>query len=55
MRAPRAFENQGVMCISGLVAEVYKQDDPQESTDVQRAWLYPKDPAVTAMQKGKTD
>lgn len=43
------------MCISGLVAEVYKQDDPQESTDVQRAWLYPKDPAVTAMQKGKAD
>jgi len=55
MRAPRPFDSQGVRCISGLVAEVYKVDDPQESTDVQRAWLYPKDPAVTAMQKGKAD
>jgi hypothetical protein len=34
MRAARPFENQGVMCLSGLVAEVYKTEDPQESTDV---------------------
>ena len=25
--------------------------DPQESTDVQRAWLYTKDPAVTAVNE----
>lgn len=40
---------------SGLCGEVYKVEDPQASTDVQRSWLYAKDPAVTAMQKGKAD
>ena len=52
---PRPFVEQGVKCISGLTGEVYKLDDPQESTDVQRSWLYSKDPSVAAMQKGKTD
>ena len=42
-------------CISGLTGEVYKVADPQESTDVQRSWLYSKDPSITAMQKGKVD
>ena len=31
---PRPFEEQGVKCISGLTGEVYKADDPQESTDI---------------------
>lgn len=52
---PRPFEQQGVKCISGLTGEVYKQADPQESTDVQRSWLPSKDPSVTYMQKGKGD
>ena len=52
---PRPFEEQGVKCISGLTGEVYNCNDPQESTDVQRSWLYSKDPSVAAMQKGKVD
>ena len=55
MSAPRPFDNQGVKCISGLTGEVYNTGDAQEMTDVQRAWLYSKDPSVFAMQKGKTD
>jgi len=55
MRQARPFVQQGVKCISGLTGEIYKTDDPQESTDVQRSWLYSKDPSVVAMQKGKTD
>ena len=55
MSQPRAFVEQGVKCISGLTGEVYKLDDPQESTDVQRSWLYSKDPSVAYMQKGKVD
>lgn len=46
---------QGVKCISGLTGEVFKLDDPQESTDVQRSWLYSKDPSVETMKKGKVD
>ena len=41
--------------MSGLTGEIYKLEDPKESTDVQRAWLYPKDASLLAMQKGKTD
>ena len=52
---PRPFEEQGVKCISGLTGEVYKKDDPQESTDVQRSWLPSKDPSVKFMQQGKVD
>lgn len=38
-----------------MTGEVFKLDDPQESTDVQRSWLYSKDPSVQAAKKGKTD
>ncbi len=38
-----------------MTGEVFKLDDPQESTDVQRSWLYSKDPAVAAAKVGKTD
>jgi len=55
LRQPRPFVEQGVKCISGLTGEVYKLEDPQESTDVQRSWLYSKDPSIAYMQKGKTD
>jgi len=34
---------------------VYKCEDPQVSTDVQRAWLYSKDGAINSYQKGKVD
>jgi len=34
---------------------VYKLEDPQNSTDVQRSWLYSKDPSVYHMSIGKTD
>ena len=53
LRQPRPFVEQGVKCISGLTGEVYKLEDPQESTDVQRSWLYSKDPSIGYMQKGK--
>lgn len=40
--------------ISNLVGEVYSQQiDPQEKTDVQRAWLYSQDPGVTAVNNGQ--
>ena len=50
----RPFENQGIHKISNLVGEVYsKRYDPQEQTDVQRSWLYQKDPGVRAVNDGK--
>ena len=55
MSKVRPMERQGVKCISGLTGEVYVKGDPQESTDVQRAWLPAKDCAVVAAQKGKVD
>ena len=55
LRLPRPFVEQGVKCISGLTGEVFKLEDPQESTDVQRSWLYSKDPSVAACKVGKTD
>ena len=52
---PRPVEDQKVKVTSCLTGESYSKDvtarakrDPQEQTDVQRAWLYTKDPAVTA-------
>lgn len=37
----RPIEKQGIKPISNLIGEVYsKKFDPQEQTDVQRAWLY---------------
>ena len=40
--------------ISNLVGEVYSKNfDPQEQTDVQRAWLYSEDPGVKAVNEGK--
>lgn len=52
---PRPEEMQGLKKISNLVGEVYsKSFDPQEQTDVQRAWLYQQDPGVTAVNKGLT-
>jgi hypothetical protein len=39
--------------ISNLTGEVYsKSFDPQEQTDVQRAWLYSEDPGVKAVNMG---
>ena len=35
------------------MGEVYKNDDPQDSTDVQRSWLPQKDPSVQVMQQGR--
>ena len=49
------MHEQSVKITSGLCGEVYKVDDPQCSTDVQRSWLYTKDPSVIAMQNGKID
>lgn len=48
LEIPRPFVNQGVKCVSGLTGEIYKGADPQEATDVQRSWLYTKDPSVKA-------
>ena len=55
LRQPRPFVEQGVKCMSGLTGEIFKQGDPKEQTEIQRAWLYPKDASLVAMQKGKTD
>jgi len=42
-----------VKLISNLTGEVYsKKFDPQEQTDVQRAWLYSQDPGVRAVNEG---
>jgi hypothetical protein len=41
--------------ISNLTGEVYsKSFDPQEQTDVQRAWLYSEDPGVRAVNQGQS-
>ena len=49
----RPFEQQSVKLISNLTGEVYsKKFDPQEQTDVQRAWLYSEDPGVRAVNEG---
>lgn len=49
----RPFDKQSVKLISNLVGEVYsKKFDPQEQTDVQRAWLYNEDPGVKAVNEG---
>ena len=50
LRQPRPFVEQGVKCLSALTGEIYKLDDPKESTDVQRAWLYPKDASLVAAE-----
>lgn len=55
LRQARPFKDQGVLCISGLMGEVYVTGDPQESTDVQRSWLYTKDASIGCMQRGKID
>ena len=51
----RKWEEQGVKCNSGLTGEVLVKGDPQESTEVQRAWLPAKDAAVEAAKRGKVD
>ena len=41
-----------------MTGEVYKAmgtDDNQQCTEVQRSWLYAKDPSITAAQQGKMD
>lgn len=49
----RPFDKQSVKLISNLVGEVYsKKFDPQEQTDVQRAWLYNEDAGVKAVNDG---
>ena len=49
----RPDDEQGIKKISNLVGEVYSKNfDPQEQTDVQRAWLYQQDPGVTAVNRG---
>ncbi len=46
----RAYDQQSIKLISNLTGEVYsKSFDPQEQTDVQRAWLYSEDPGVRAV------
>jgi len=45
---------QGVRCTAGLTGEVYKMDDPQVTTEVQRAWLPGKDQSIEAYRMGKT-
>lgn len=48
----RAYEDQRIKLISNLTGEVYSNShDPQEKTDIQRSWLYAKDPAVTALNQ----
>lgn len=47
IHAPRPMEIQGVRCTAGLCGEVYKNDDPQVTTEVQRAWLPTQDPSIT--------
>lgn len=43
----RPIEDQRIKLISNLTGEMYTNDhDPQEHTDIQRAWLYSKDPGV---------
>jgi hypothetical protein len=49
----RPMDEQRTKVISNLVGEIYnKQFDPQEQTDVQRAWLYQQDAAVKAVNGG---
>lgn len=49
----RPNDQQGTKILSNLVGETYsKQNDPQEKTDVQRAWLPTADPAIVAVDKG---
>lgn len=44
---------QKVRCLSKLTGEVYNEDyDPQGQTDVQRSWLYQKDPSLVAAKAG---
>jgi hypothetical protein len=54
IHAPRPMEKQGVRCTAGLCGEVYKNEDPQETTEVQRAWLPTHDPSITYYRVGKT-
>ena len=50
----RPYDKQSLKLISNLVGEVYSKNfDPQEQTDVQRAWLYSEDPGVKAVNEGK--
>ena len=55
MSKARQWEQQGVKCTSGLTGEVLVRGDPQEATEVQRAWLPAKDCAVEAAKRGKVD
>ena len=52
--APRPLDKQGVACSAGLTGEFYRAatKDPQESTNVQRSWLYTNDAAVKAHEQG---
>lgn len=57
----RPMDLQKVRTVSCLTGENYSKDpnarsmrDPQEQTDVQRAWLYSKDAAVTAVNNNPT-
>lgn len=54
LSAPRPFEKQSVKCSAGLIGEVYKQSDPQVTTEVQRSWLPATDASLANFHKGKT-
>jgi len=49
----RPFDQQKVKTISNLTGEIYNSNyDPQGQTDVQRSWLYQKDPSLRAANAG---
>jgi hypothetical protein len=49
----RPFDDQKVRCLSKLTGEQYNEVyDPQGQTDVQRSWLYNKDPSLVAASAG---
>jgi hypothetical protein len=49
------MHKQGCKCNAGLIGEFFNRGDPQQSTEVQRAWLPSKDASIAAYHKGKTN
>lgn len=46
----RPMEQQKVKTLSNLTGEIYNSNyDPQGQTDVQRSWMYQKDPSLRAV------
>jgi len=49
----RPYDAQKTRCLSKLTGEQYNEVyDPQGQTDVQRSWLYQKDPSLHAAAAG---